>query len=391
MTLNLKNCSLGNKNQPKSPLGKCRMIIAHVLVVFLSSYSFLHLSSLIAVGKSSKISQTTAEACSDSLELHSQIYHLASTSLEISTWMSEPQVGVKTLIKTLGSHLLTHVNHSDWSNSKLDMGITQIWEGIVLPLLNPGFNFTTPIKLTETTIDQIPLILIKGGKPITIHADSRYQLPELLAKSGTNAVAAVDGTFFSLKYLTSNVMIGPVLNQVNNQFIPGNNSENQKLTGRPLVLIGLQAVRYIPFNPAQHNTLAGIQAEMPDVTDAFVAGAWLVKNRQPASQESFNGLYGADVARHRAFWGINQLGEPTIGVSTQPVDSTNLGQILVKAGFRDAVMLDSGASTSLAYKGESLVGYVPRPVPHAVALIPPTSVTNFSCFLVFNKTNNRKS
>ena len=36
-------------------------------------------------------------------------------------------------------------------------------------------------------------------------------------------------------------------------------------------------------------------------------------------------------------------------------------------------MLDSGASTSLAYKGESLVGYTPRPVPHVVALVPPLS------------------
>jgi biofilm PGA synthesis lipoprotein PgaB len=48
-----------------------------------------------------------------------------------------------------------------------------------------------------------------------------------------------------------------------------------------------------------------------------------------------------------------------------------LGELLVQAGFRDAVMLDSGASTSLAYEGESQVAYTPRPVPHVVALFPP--------------------
>ncbi|NJN85244.1 MAG: phosphodiester glycosidase family protein, partial [Leptolyngbyaceae cyanobacterium SL_7_1] len=48
-----------------------------------------------------------------------------------------------------------------------------------------------------------------------------------------------------------------------------------------------------------------------------------------------------------------------------------LGEALAKAGFRDAIMLDSGASTSLAYQGESLVPYEPRPVPHVVALMPP--------------------
>jgi poly-beta-1,6-N-acetyl-D-glucosamine N-deacetylase len=254
---------------------------------------------------------------------------------------------------------------------------TQVWKQAVSPFFNLNFDFNSPIQKTETTIDNVSLILISGGKPITIHADSRYQLPEILAKSGTNAVAAVDGTFFSLKYLTSNVMIGPVLNQVNKQFIPGNNSENKKLTGRPLVIIGAHKVRFIPFDPAKHNTLAGIQAEMADVSDAFVAGAWLVNNGQPSEASSFKNLYGADVARHRAFWGISKTGVPTIGVSTKPVNSANLGIILTETGFQDGVMLDSGASTSLAMNGKSLVGYVPRPVPHAVALIPTSQdVTN---------------
>jgi hypothetical protein len=44
--------------------------------------------------------------------------------------------------------------------------------------------------------------------------------------------------------------------------------------------------------------------------------------------------------------------------------------MLHQLGLRDAVMLDSGASTSLAYEGVSLVGYTPRPVPHVVALFP---------------------
>ncbi len=389
MKLSWINCISGYKNPTYSPLGKCRIILVHVFAVFLSTYYLLHLSSVIAVGESSTGSQTTTEGCSQSLEPHRQIFRLAKTSLEISTWMSEPEIGAKALIQTLGSHLLTQINRSNLSESKLDLAITQIWQGIVLPLLNPGFNFTHPVSRTQTTIDKIPLILISGGKPITIHADSRYQLKEIVAKSGTQAVAAVDGTFFSLKLLTSNVMIGPVLSQINNQFVPGNNSENQKLTGRPLVLISKRAVRYIPFNPAQHNTLAGIQAEMPDVTDAFVAGAWLVKNGQPASKSSFNSLYGADVARYRAFWGINQFGQPTVGISKESVDSANLAMILTKAGLRDAVMLDSGQSTSLVYQGESLVNYDPRPVPHAVALLAPAATTDTACVLVVNKTKNR--
>ncbi|MEM8780015.1 MAG: phosphodiester glycosidase family protein, partial [Cyanobacteria bacterium P01_G01_bin.49] len=77
--------------------------------------------------------------------------------------------------------------------------------------------------------------------------------------------------------------------------------------------------------------------------------------------------------RHRAFWGIHRSGQPMIGVSKSPVDSIELGRILQSLGFRDAVMLDSGASTSLVYQGESLVGYIPRPVPHVVVLFPALS------------------
>ena len=53
------------------------------------------------------------------------------------------------------------------------------------------------------------------------------------------------------------------------------------------------------------------------------------------------------------------------------IDSVGLGKILAKAGLQDAVMLDSGASASLAYRGKSVMAYEPRPVPHIVALLPP--------------------
>ncbi|OLP17593.1 polysaccharide deacetylase [Leptolyngbya sp. 'hensonii'] len=253
--------------------------------------------------------------------------------------------------------------------------LPQAWGGPKLPgIRRGGFDFSTPIQMTNTKVDNISFSFISGGQPMTIHARSRYQVPEIIA--GTKAEAAVDGAFFSLEYLDSNVMIGPVLSQVNNQFLPGNRSENPRLNGRPLVLIGPQAVRFVPFKAKVHDSLEAIQLEMPDVTDAFVGAAFLVRDGEPQPAKSFGTLFDFDAERHRAFWGINQQGQPVIGVSHDPVGSVQLGQILAKAGFRDAVMLDSGASTSLAYKGQSLVGYEPRPVPHVVALVPPGVLAN---------------
>ncbi len=257
-----------------------------------------------------------------------------------------------------------------FGQSGLERVIEQAWGGPPLPRLNgidDGFNFTTPIRKQEHAIDEISLILVIGGRPKTIHANSRYQVAEIIKNTG--AVAAVDGAFFSLKYLDSNVLIGPVLSN-KRQFIPGNDGENRKLRGRPLVLIGRDRVSFVPFVPHQHNTLTGIRAELKSVEDAFVGAAWLVKNGEPQPAETFGSLFDFDALRHRAFWGIDYLGQPVIGVSTNLVDSVSLGKVLHKLGFKDAVMLDSGASTSLAYQGNTLVNYIPRPVPHVVALFP---------------------
>lgn len=121
---------------------------------------------------------------------------------------------------------------------------------------------------------------------------------------------------------------------------------------------------------------------MPNVTDAFVAAGWLVDNGQPQPLERFGSLYSVNEARHRAFWGINQTGQPVIGVSNEPIGSVDLGKALAKAGMRNAVMLDSGLSTSLAYKGRSMVGYEPRPVPHVVGLVPTVAETSTACAVV---------
>ncbi|MDX2100013.1 MAG: polysaccharide deacetylase family protein [Leptolyngbyaceae cyanobacterium bins.59] len=261
--------------------------------------------------------------------------------------------------------------------------ITQAWGGPEIPGWSVGFNFKSQVSMEKPTVNGIPIILITGGKPVTIHHTTRAQVPEIL--KNTPAIAAVDGGFFNLEFLDSNVMVGPVMSRSHNRFIPGNRGEIPLIQNRPLVMISDRAVRFVPFDYMKHNSLEGVQAEMPDVTDAFVGAAWLVKNSEPQPAASFGKLFDFDAARHRAFWGINRAGEPVIGVSEEPVGSVDLGKILAKAGFRDAVMLDSGASTSLAYKGESLVGYEPRPVPHVVALIPPEVETAAACTIVARK------
>ncbi|MEA5452215.1 polysaccharide deacetylase family protein [Leptolyngbya sp. CCNP1308] len=252
-------------------------------------------------------------------------------------------------------------------------------------IADSAFNFATPVAVRKIDREDQSFSLIRGGHPVTIHANSRYQLPEMLA--GTNIAGAVDGGFFSLKYLDSNVMIGPVLSQSTRRFVPGYPGETPKLNGRPLVLMAPDRVEFVPFEADRHNTLAGLAQQLPGVTDAFVAAGWLVKDGLPQPASTFGTLFDYDARRHRAFWGINTAGQPVVGVTHTMVDSVQLGELLHQAGLRDAVMLDSGASASLAYQGDSLVGYIPRPVPHLVGLVPPDAHNGSPCPLVLDREN----
>ncbi|MCJ8283175.1 MAG: phosphodiester glycosidase family protein [Rivularia sp. ALOHA_DT_140] len=374
MRLIPKNPTLGYKILTFRLDNKYYKVITKLSLVMIYVAGFLQ---LFPITQTSARTKKNSNACIQNYGLNGQVSNLLKTTINVSNLAGNSHQGVKVAMDKFVSPLSSYFNDNNFDKSTINLlssipsplqAVVPVGKAVTFSL-QPGFNFSSPIKRVDTTVSNIPLTLISGGRPVTIHADSRYQLEEVVAKSRTNAVAAVDGGFFSLKFLNSNVMIGPVYSYSTNKFVPGNKGENKKLAGRPLVLISPIAVKYIPFEPKKHNTLKGIQAEMPGVTDAFVGAAWLVKNGQPKPANYFNFLQGADGVRFRAFWGMNKQGIPVIGVSNKKLDSANLAKVLTEAGIHDAVMLDSGASTSLVYKGQSLVGYTPRPVPHAVALL----------------------
>ncbi len=233
-----------------------------------------------------------------------------------------------------------------------------------------GIDFSQPITTTQATINKIPFVFVSGGKLTTIHAPKPGQVADIIAKRQLEA--GIDGAFFIMHDSESNQLVGPSLSQTDRKFHRGTAYEVNKSVGRPLVLMSADTVKFIPFDPKRHNTLAGMQDELPNLTEAFVAAGWLVQKGKPQPLASFGNLWQPNAARYRAFWGFDRQGKPTLGISTRNIGAVDLGEILGRAGWQEAVMVDSGQSTSLAYRGKSLVSnYVPRPVPHVVGLLPP--------------------
>jgi hypothetical protein len=78
--------------------------------------------------------------------------------------------------------------------------------------------------------------------------------------------------------------------------------------------------------------------------------------------------------RRRAFFGVTDGGEVLLGGSLEVVSTEKLAQAAAAAGAAEAVLLDSGFSTSIVFDGKIIVtGHTARnlpsrPVPHAIVL-----------------------
>lgn len=239
-----------------------------------------------------------------------------------------------------------------------------------------ALNTVTPVEVETLTIDRVEFSAIRGGRFATVHADRRYNVGTLVKRY--QATAGINGSFFSIPWINSasNIMVGPVLSSSTQTFVPGRPKDNDSVRGRPMVLIGQDRISFVPFHPETMNDLYSIQQIMPDVTDLFVAGAWLVKDGKPlsvAELNSFN-LSSAAEYRPRVFFGLDRAGKPIYGVTHTHVNSAILAEVLTKLDVQEAILLDSGFSSSLVFGEEILAtGHATaeqpsRPVPHAIMI-----------------------
>ena len=241
----------------------------------------------------------------------------------------------------------------------------------------PGVvNPQADVTVTRLNRDDVPLVLVSGGIAGTRRFPRRQGVSQFVAASG--AAAGVNGTFFADASLhgDDNTLIGPSLCGDEGRLVTGAGDHRAALIGRPLVLLSPAQTRVVPYDPGTMDTDADLQSELPGVSDAFLGGVWLVHDGVAVSRAGMSRFHvlDADDPRRRAFFGLTADGRPVLGATADVTRSPALAKALQEAGLREAVLLDSGFSTSLVVKnkvlvtGHTLPGLPSRPVPHALVL-----------------------
>jgi len=239
-------------------------------------------------------------------------------------------------------------------------------------LLNPD----SPITTTSYRKDGVPFTIVEGGVAGTRRSAIRVAVEDIVQESG--AKAGLNGTFFANASLngTDNLLIGPSIcgDESSPTFSPFD--KRKELTGRPLVLMAPNRIKIIPYEAESCDSEAGLRSSLPGMTDAFLGGVWLVHHNVPVTEDNIDqfNVKDAEDPRRRAFFVLLPDGRPGLGATTYVASSSTLAKTLADSGIREAVLLDSGFSTSLVDDGKVLVtghtapGIPSRPVPHAIVL-----------------------
>jgi peptidoglycan/xylan/chitin deacetylase (PgdA/CDA1 family) len=231
---------------------------------------------------------------------------------------------------------------------------------------------------------QVDMRWIRGGRMCSVRIIGRQNVPELVHL--TSAPAGLNGTFFSDARVNSvgAGIVGPIMSRFGPGFAPGLPGDRDRIAGRPLVVISPTRMAFLPFQPHLALDDGGVKRLIPDATDCFIAGAWLIHRGRPLTHDEMDRFHLTNIFdfRPRAFFGIDNQGRPFLGASSTGNQSDRLAESLAKLGLEEAVLLDSGFSTSLVLGNEVLVRGITRqdmaarPVPHALLLYPVDPKTN---------------
>jgi len=246
------------------------------------------------------------------------------------------------------------------------------WSDDPADIVNPQSSVT----IANGTVNGVTFITVQGGTAGSRRSDRRLCVGDFVKQY--NAAAGLNGTFFANASLegTDNGLIGPSLCGDEPAVTIGPYDQRTELAGRPLVLMSAGRIKIVDYNPATMDDEASLRALLPSVSDIFLGGVWLVHNGAAADRARLATyhVHDANDFRRRAFFCVMADGRPALGATTCSVSSRQLSAALSGYGIREAVLLDSGFSTSLVcgdhvlVTGHTAPGIPSRPVPHSILL-----------------------
>lgn len=235
----------------------------------------------------------------------------------------------------------------------------------------------TPFRSELEQFGRVTMAMLRGGRPRSLLSNARLGVSEFVEM--VDADGGINGSFFRNAALrgNDNFMVGPVKASNRELFIPdAHPADLVRVANRPFVAWDDERIIFAPFQPGL-NEEASLKELLPNATDCFVGGSWLVQRGVPLTREQTRPFAPSDSEdpRRRIFVGITRNGEMIAGASKNSISSEKLAELAAEAGAYTAVLLDSGFSTSVVYKGEILAsGHstpdIPsRPVPHAIVFV----------------------
>lgn len=216
--------------------------------------------------------------------------------------------------------------------------------------------------------------MVVGGRLETRFSSAGAEVAEHVKQA--HGIRGINGTFFGYSDPHGKVnLIGMWKTAKSGRYNPGaRDIPPEKLRYRPLVVWDRHHILFIPYYLVQQGGTRTLQQRMPDASNAFLAGAWIVHKGQALRKEQMTRFEMHDLqdVRPRAFLGVTRRGEFVIGATSGRSDTARLGPVLVKAGLQEVVLLDSGLSTCLVYKkrvvvaGNAFAKASLRAIPHTI-------------------------
>ena len=237
----------------------------------------------------------------------------------------------------------------------------------------------TPITLTSGEFDDISLVFVSGGIPMSVRDPDggRKSVGAYVETHGGKA--GMNGTFFVNAALrgTDNAMIGPFRSQNEGKFFDDRDARRlEKLVGRPLIAWNGKQISVAPFSAEALNTEEGVRQLHPEFTDCFLAGAWIVHEGVARSRREISTAAASDFndPRKRAFFGWKADGTLVYGATQNVITTSAMARGAAAAGLQEAFLMDSGFSTSVVYNGKIMAtghsseSLPSREVPHALVV-----------------------